>query len=307
MSISTFKLGFQGEYNLVVRRPDGSTYETGWFKNIITDIGLDRLATSGALLAARVGTGTSVPVAGNTDLDNQIASTTSETYQGASNSGAPLYKTTVTYSYAFAQGAVVGNITELGIGWAATGATLFSRALILDTGGSPISLTITAIDQLTVYYRLIVTPPLSDMVGTVNISGTDYGYTARIGAVSSFFAQDVFTGTDRIPLTNTNANTHIAYAAGCSLGSITSTGLSGTSSSFNPSSVSYGSYTPGSYFANTTINMSISLANLSGGVQGYYLPLSNTAFRIQYRFDTPIPKDNTKTMSLTFRSSWARV
>jgi len=308
MSLLSLTTGFAGEYNIVINKPDGTQIETGWFKNLITDIGLDRLAVDRPIVNARVGTGTSTPSVLNTALDAQIASSAAAANFSAVNSGAPNYTSTITQSFAFAQGAVVGNITEIGIGWATTGATLFSRALILDNLGFPISLTITAIDQLTVYYRLIVVPPLADITGTVNISSTPYNYTGRIGIVGSFFNDSNFFSSSGsfLALMNTNAALFSTYGAGATLGAITSSPTAPNSSNMNVSA-SYSTYTAGTYYRDTTANLTVLQGNVTGGIQALYVPLAGTSSRFQYRFDTPVPKDNTKTFSMTFRSSWNRV
>ncbi len=314
MSQLNLETKLSGEYKLVISRGDGTVEETGWFKNIILDTGLDRMGitTTGiyATQYARVGTGTSTPVATQTSLDAQIAfSAATNQANSAVNSGTPLYNTLITTSFAFAQGAVVGNIAEVGIGWATTGTSLFSRALILDNTGSPTTLTLVSIDQLTVYYRITVTPVLTDTTGSVVISSTTYGYTARICNAGSFASNVYMFATAPIsangvlgPVASTT------HAAGTALSAITTVpaNASGTAGT-----VTQGSYSPGSYFRDDVWNWSISQGNATGGIQIITLSYSGNPsggnIKYQFRFDTVIPKTNTNTLGLTVRISWTRV
>jgi hypothetical protein len=310
-----FDIKMGGEFKLVITKPDGSVQETDWFDNIILNQGLDRVG-SGAntvIAYAQVGTGTSTPVATQVGLDVFLAGSAQQTSPngGVTNSGSPTYTENFVWFFAFAQGAVVGNITELGVGWSATGNNLFSRALILDNLGSPTSITIVAIDQLTVYYRLKVVPPLTDTTGSVTIGGTPYSYTGRVASVGSF-SNSVWTfwaaqigrpGSLTYP--NTTDASAATYGAGSVLGAITG---SPTVASGTNGTVAAGAYTPGTFTRDDTWNWSISQGNATGGVQAIMIGYSIQGFaQFQYRFTTVIPKDNTKTMSITTRITWTRI
>jgi len=310
--MSNFNLKLAGEYKIVVNKADGTTVETDWFSNLILDQGLDRIGAgwNQVIAYAQVGTGTIAPAVTQISLETPAGGSTQQTSPngGIVNSGAPAYETTYTWSFAFAQGAVVGNITEIGVGWAATGSTLFSRALILDNLGNPTSITIVAIDQLTVFYRLKIVPPLSDITGTVTIGGTPYNYTARVAQAGSFanatwtfWASQIAQAGSLVPPRGA-----LTYGSGSVLGAITGspTLASGTSTT----SISSGTYTPGSFNRDATVTWSISQGNATGGIQAIAFNYGvQDSMRFQYRFDTVIPKDNTKTMSITSNISWNRV
>lgn len=301
-----------GEMRVVVNRPDGTIHDTGWFNNLILNQGLDRIgsATNTVIGYAQVGTGTSTPVATQVGLDSPVAGSAQQTLPngGITNSGNPTYNSNISWFFTFAQGAVVGNITEIGVGWASgTGNTLFSRALILDNAGLPTSITVTSIDQLTVYYRLTITPPVTDLTGSVVIGGTSYDYTARVATVGSFcnsswiFWASQIGQSGSLPYPFSSST----YGAGSVLGSITGspTLASGTAGTVTP-----GTYTPGAYQRTDTWNWSTAQGNASGGIQAIvfaYGPQSSMFY--QYRFDTVIPKDNTKIMSIVTRITWTRV
>lgn len=304
--------GISGEYRIVVNKPDGTvSTDTGWFKNLILDQGLDRIGSSTGseyvLRYCRVGTGNSTPAVTQTSLDAQIAASNFfNTATSGTNEGAPLYRTTLTHTCVFPQGSVIGNITEVGIGWATTGTTLFSRALILDNLGFPTSITLVAIDQLTVYYRVRITPPLTDTSSSVTISGTPYNYTVRVASVASFgnltplFNPGVFSGATSSPVT---------YAAGATLGAITATGPVGTATGGTTGIATNLTYSIGSYYKDSNWTWSITQGNATGGIQAIRMQWGRpyATFQFQIRFDTPIPKTSTNVLTLTMRFTWFRV
>ncbi len=307
------KVGLAGEYMIEVRGADGSIrHQTDWFDNLITNQGMDRLGGIAAVFSrAMVGTGTVAPAYTQTTLQSSLATTTSFS-STATNSGAPLYQTQHLFTFTFTQGAVVGNITEVGVGWDAT--NVFSRALIVDGAQSPISITLTSIDQLTVYYRLTIRPVLTDTSGIVTISGVDYSYVGRLSQASSFFTNsgqfysNLYDGNSFSQLAlGWTTNSVVVYGAGSTLGTITSNAPTGTAASTN-ASATYIPYAAGSYYRDTTFTLSSSTGNAAGGIGAIRLYFGNTAYAaFQYSFSPVIPKDNTKTLSMTFRFSWTRL
>lgn len=311
MNIANFSTGIAGEYRFVVTRPDGTQEDTGWFHNLILDQGLDRIgsAVSAPIFNyCRVGTGASTPVVTQVALDSQLAaSAVNNQAASTTNDGSPLYRTTITYNFAFAQGAVVGNISEVGVGWSNVGNTLFSRALILDGNGQPVTITLVAIDQLTVYYRLRIAPPVTDATGTMMIGSTSYGYTSRIASAASFASIVFFLtyGHDYIGGPGLSASS--AYAAGSTLGAITAANPTGTGCGA-PNNATVQPYVNGTFYRDTIWNWSISTGNGTGGIQAILFALGPpyNYIKFQVRFDTPIPKTSTNVLTLTNRFSWAR-
>lgn len=287
-----------GEYNICITKADGTVQETGWFDNLILNAGLDRLAQGQPIGYCSVGSGTSVPSPTQTALDARLVTNTvfATTAQSVVNSGTPLYQTTLTFANVFSQGAVVGNISEVGVGNVANGTALFSRALILNNAGTPTTLTLVALDQLTVYYRIKFIPTLTDQVGTINISGTSYGYTLRIAEAGNFLAySNLFTSSYFI-----SPSSSVGYVTGSALGPITGlptlTGHVGT-----PTNITY---VPGSYEQATTLQWSISQGTVP--FQAISFSWGSGTNKYQVRFDTPIPKSNTNVLALVVKFSWGR-
>jgi hypothetical protein len=306
----------EGEYNIVITRGDGTTEETGWFKNLILNQGLDRLgANSGVIFSyAQVGSGTTPPLVTNESLETYVASSNTQIVQYSSytNSGASLYYGEQTFIFTFTQGAVVGTIAEVGVSWENTaGNNLFSRALILDGSGNPTTLSLTSIDQLTVYYKLRFYPTIVDAAGSVLIGATSYNYTIRVAGAGSWGNSNFLIAA----ATNfSKAFGAEFYAPGVALNPITSTGMNGSfaGSTYNiststPGEVVTAAYVPGSYYIDATFTAGVNVANGSGGFQGMYVYWGNqAAWQFQVLFNNPIPKDNTKQFTLVLRYSWAR-
>lgn len=305
------KFGMAGEYRLVLNEGTDRELKTDWFDNLITDYGLNNLRVNNIrrLAYARVGTGTVSPSNGDTTLNSHLAASAINTSKPtASSLGSPTYKAALTMQYTFSQGSVVGNITEIGVGTTATGSDLFSRALIVDGVGNPTALAVSAIDQLTVYYRLWVTPQVSDFSGSVNLNGVDYPYTARpfnIGSFHTDFAglMNVPNGTSYIHQL-TGGNPGLCYSSAASLVAVTATVPGGVQAS-GSGTWTAGAYVSGSFAQPITMVWSPSDGNASGGIGAIGISSASAGYW-QYVFSTPIPKDNTKTLSLTFKFAWGR-
>jgi hypothetical protein len=302
------KVALSGEYKIVIKR-NGEEIETDWFKNLILNQGLDRLGTDDAVLQgyARVGTGTTAPTITNTTLEAQVAvSESGPSDSTVVNSGTPSYTTLLTYEYTFTQGAVVGNISEVGVGWDTTGATLFSRALIVDNVGTPTTITLTSIDQLIIYYRLNASQPLTDTTSAVTISSVSYPYTIRTAQAASYagsgFVFQYGTGFSKL------GGVYL-YGSNAALGAITDS-LSGTLINSGAGiTFSYPAYTPGSYYRDSTFSVDVSNGNAVGGIGGIALFWGypyNYSLRNQIVLPTPIPKTNTQVLTITQRFTWAR-
>lgn len=295
------RMSMEGLYRLQVRRADGSLKrDTGWFRNIITDGGLNRLGTGAAGGTCVIGTGTATPAATDSALQNLSASTTNINQYQMSNSGAPDYAHFWTRTFRFALGALNGNYTEVGVGWATS--SLFSRALILDGGGNPTTITVLADEQLDVIYQLRTYSPTTDWGGTYTIGGVS---TDVVGRLSQ--AGGTFGGTGGPLSGSLDATVISGFGKSAYTGDIgVITGLpSGTNNSVVTAASA--TYSNNSLVRDTTVTGGLNEWNLSGGIRSVHLPGSTAvAHSYQYQFTPKIAKDNTKTLALTFRIGWGR-
>lgn len=169
----------KGIFSIEVIRGNG-LIENYQAPNLVLDSGI-AIATANALGITSdslltncvVGTGATPPAVTDTGLVAQLAVSPSGVRQSGTysyNSGTDELSAVTVMQYAFTLGAVVGNISEIGIR-PISQTNLFSRALIVDGGGSPTTITVTASDQLIVNYTL--TGTISRTVNyTMDLSGS---------------------------------------------------------------------------------------------------------------------------------------
>ena len=301
-----------GEYKFIIKSDNGMIRETGWIPNLILDQGLNRLGwalsnTLNPIQYASVGTGTATPVSTQTSLVAPVGYSAAGVFVSIVNGTAPTYTTLQTFSYTFAQGAILGNMSEVGIGSSITGGNLFSRALIVDGAGNPTTITLTSIDQLIVYYRLAASPPLIDYTGSISLNSINYNYTTRLLGAANFTMQYTFT----TPAYFSKIYSVTFYGAGAALAPITSSTPTGTASGTNPNvdtNTNTSTYITDTFYNDWIVNCTPAQGNSTGGVQAIAISGGGPfqAIRFQTVFDTPIPKTNTTSLSLTFRYSWSR-
>lgn len=307
-----------GRYNLVITKPDGTTTESGWFDNLILDQGLDQIGVTGSVCnVCQVGTGNTAVLPTQTALTTLLASRgnasdqygfPSETY----SNGPPTYGSVHRFTYAFPQGAVIGNLAEIGVGWASTGPTLFSRALIVDGGGAPTTITVTAIDQLTVYYQLTMVPTTTAVSGSVILAGITYNYVSSIANAGSYYLGDKFlflssSFWNPYPFSTCIYTSNATITTLPAITSLISPNNGWSAGGTTPIVVAALPYTLGTYYRDGRFTFPTGSGNEAGGIGAIAPAIGNgaTAFA-QYVFTPAIPKNNTKTLSLTFRTSWAR-
>ncbi len=192
-----------GFYKLEAVKKSKSGKETkrllaDWFPNLITTAGLNYMGTNrsyafntstrgGWLTYCIVGSGNTTPAFTDSVLANKLAATSSMTAMTLTvESTSPYYRKMV-LKYRFAEGVAAGNLAEVGIGWSST--ACFSRALILDGGGNPTTITILSDEYLDVTYEYRIYPKETDDTGTViftgNLGGT-YDWIARLARATTW-------------------------------------------------------------------------------------------------------------------------
>jgi hypothetical protein len=297
--------GIFGEYRIIVKKKDQVVQDTGWFKNLILNSGLDffgnvnePLRNETAYRYCKVGTGTSTPIVTQTALDSQLGETAYDSYTTTSPVVSPDYINQNVAFYEFDIGQIVGTIAEIGVGWISGIGSLFSRALILDALGNPTTITLTSINQLQVYYRLNFVPSTTDFNGSFVIGSTTYNYTGRHSSILGFnpYAYpSAFNGF---------SSSVASYGSDFTLEPITNN-PGGTFAGSN-SSKTLSTYISGNYYLDITYVWDTTTGNGTGGIKGFNVGLDGgNTFQIE--LDQAIPKDATKTLSITIRNSWNRI
>lgn len=304
-----FEIPIGGRWKLEAIRLDKEGNEVSrrtladWFPNLIVDQGLDRFGSNGTFLNnCRVGTGNTAPSNTDTNLVSQVWDTaTIEATNGTTTASSPYYSSRVN-TYRFAVAPSNQNLSEIGVGWAASGGTLFSRALILDGEGSPTTITVLTGEILDATYEFRIYSPTADVTGSISISSVSYNYTIRAalastGTVPGWLAvSSVGSGVS----VESNGLTDSVYSG--AIGTVTSipAGTVGTGASSTANS----SYSNGTYYRDATLTYALSNGNLVGGIRSMLFVFTHFAFQIE--FSPNIPKTNTSQFTLTGRLSFTR-
>lgn len=290
------KTKVKGFYKIDAVKADGSRRTLAdWFPNLITNNGLNLIGSASNWLAyCQVGSGSSAPNVNDTGLASRVAgSNFLQTTLTGAQALAP-YFVWRRNTYRFATGVATGNLSEVGVGPVSTNG-LFSRALILDSFGSPTTISVAADETLDVTYEIRYYPPTEDNTFILNISGVDYDVTTRASSVTSSTSWVIGqSGT-----ASTLRNNGVVYNG--AIGDVTES-PSGTSQ--GGSTFVNASYSDGSYQREGTITWPLNAGNLSGGVSA--MRIEHGVGVYQLGFSPPIPKDATKVLSITCRHSWAR-
>lgn len=290
-----------GFFKLEALRLDGTKRPlTGWFPNLITDVGLNRIGTGSYMNSCHVGTNNTAPSVANTALAGYRAGTSSVVGGSESAQTVAPYYGWKRRTYRFDIGTASGNLSEVGIATAAAngGSTiLFSRALILDEFGVPTTVTVLADEILDVTYELRLYPPLTDVTQTVSITGSaSHNVITRAAAVTGgtwyYFigngmSFDPYGGSQM-----TARSGDIGTIGGWPSGTAGYSGSPWTNAYIN-----------NSLYRTGGANFGLTQANF-GGIRSisWYSSLGS----YQTQFDPVINKTATKTLNVTFRVDWAR-
>lgn len=284
--------------------------ELPWQKNLITNVGLDLVATSTAitnitsspLAYVAVGTGSTAPANTDTTLVSETGVRTNDngsiadvTAWGAGNAYVSFTRTRL-----FTEAQSNGNLTEFGFFTASTSGSLFCRQLFKDGGGTPTTIVKTSSDQLRITYELRVYPPTVDTSGTISISAVNYDWTGRAQGVGGSGWGNVLAAIGDF---DSNAiNTSVAFSRAYetqTLSSITGAGPSGAAT--GPSTRSVATYVNGNYYIDNTEKWEPGVANYATGIGAtVYGSFFQTSWNPKFS------KDNTKRLTLVTRISWAR-
>lgn len=278
-----------------------------WFPNLITNLGLDKMANTVNWLAyCHVGSGNTTPQYTDTSLVALIAASNTRQVieHGTDNTGT--YYTWNRYTYRFAEGTAAGNLSEVGVGSADTGAVLFSRALILDELEAPTTITILSDETLDVVYEVRFYPKIIDSTGQViftgNIGGT-YDWTMRSAGCGSTTYWRLYNATNSGVAMNNyhNAATPVYTVLDGAIGAITA--FPSGDNSVVEKAVS--TYVVGEYKLTHTLTAGLSAGNFAGGIKSFRF--STGCGNLQGEFTPTIPKTANDILSFNIEYSWGRV
>lgn len=302
MNIQANAAGF---FKIEVRKVNEDAPHTiiDWFPNLITNQGLDRLGVGSITNYCSVGSGNSTPVVGNTGLDLKVGSSASR--GGVVDSGAisvaPYYGWR-RHSYSFPVNTVIGNLSEVGIGWgsAANNDSLFSRSLIKDENGNPITLSIVADDLLTITYELRLYPVLTDSTGIINTGLGTHNYTLRAANVTK---SQWYGDLGYYSVLGYSSD---AYTYPTDIGDMFNIPSGGSSGNIRSTENKAIPYVAGSRYRDMNLSFGINEANHAAGIRSFVWLSTNGLGGFQVEFDPPIPKTNLQRFDITIRVGWGR-
>lgn len=289
-----------GFFSLSVLR-DGEKKRVAEFPNLITNSGLLRMGSnSDYLLAVSVGSGSAKPEPTDTQLQNLIASTQGTNSTTGARSTPPYYAYEVR-QWTFEVGEAAGNISEIGVGWAAQGGGLFSRALVLDSMGDPTTITILPDEQLQVTYEHRYYPPEADVTGEFTLSGNIGGTYSFVGRAANVNSADSLVGWSA-GRSQSAVGVNDSIGAGASNGVIGDVTDSITGTRRNGTRPSQGTGT--GLTRNFKLTWGVDQGNISGGLSAFALIMGNGMY--QFQVSPPIKKTNEDILELIFSHSWGR-
>lgn len=303
-----FKL--RGEYTLRrIKADSNDVVQELTFDNLITNAGLNRMATDTVMGMFAVGTGTATPLGTDTALQSVLAVKSEPGSSAVMTAGVtPDWIGQTVYTTTFSPGAATGNISEVGVGWS-TGSplisnyTLFSRALILDSGGFPVAITVLADEYLQVTYTIYCHRDVSDQTYTFDVSNVTHTVTTQRPCRLSLNAIGCF---------NAHRGGMSAYSAvGVNTSATALVAVTGAPS-WSERSITFSAdaYTGGTYKRTGSVTFSPGTGNLAGGIGLLYCHFSSSTLclhpEIQMKITPAIAKDATKALVLNTEVSWGR-
>lgn len=289
-----------GQYRLTIRRNGLIRYRSPWFDNIVTDGGLNQVGVGSFLTHCYVGSGNDTPLATNSALSAQVGSPTTTIISasaGVSNSS-PWYGTRAV-TFRFAGNTVIGNLSEVGVGWASA---LFSRSLIVDGNGDPTTVTVLADETVDVTYLLKNYSLAGDTSFTADVDGTSRSCVVRAcnAASGSTTSGWGITGSAIALASGTGIYPIVAYNG--ALGTLIQS-PSGTSD-INSSNTN-AAYVNNSLEKGFSATWTQAYGNLAGGITAIRLA-TNGIGCYQISIDPPVAKTSSNTLNLNFKVAWGR-
>ncbi len=303
----TQKLLLSGMFRLTKTDEHGnSEVVADWFPNEILNSGLNRWGTGAIITGCRVGTdGTAVDQVNQSNLLGHHARTSTTSNENVTTfgtgTGPDPYYMGWRQSWTFPVGAITGvPLAEVGIDFGfinGVDGQCWSRALIKNNLGAPTTLTVQATESLTVDYQLRMYIPTADVVASVD------GYTCTLRAnnctnTSYWMPTGAYTFNRAVNMDS------VVNKAKMYTGTIGDINAAPSGTSTNATTVSTAAYSNGTYQKSGTAMWNAAAVVAGNSVQSVVIPWSMGSFQIG--FSPAIPKDNTKTLSITTTVQWGR-
>ena len=308
------QVGLYGEVKVIVKRADDTVrLDTGFFPNVITNLGLDAIGNDNDLFTfCAVGGGNSKPLNTNTKLDNslqvgsQISSESKYDYDPVRDT--EFYKCSRTVGYRF-EGLDNKNISEVGLvgDYRPELHSAFTRTLIKNSAGEPTVITVLSGEILELQYRLwqVFDVKDKDQVVTAMIDGVEVPFNVKIrlaGVGGNLGGSWSYAAVVGAHLTFQGNNFH-QFGTG-ELGEITGQNSGGLTNVYG---LSWEAYQPSTYKRKFYVNASITDA--VHPIRSFLFFTGLGAYQVRFGTvdgDLPIDKTNQDMLQLGFEMSWGR-
>ena len=307
------QVGLYGEVKVIVKRADDTVrLDTGFFPNVITNLGLDAIGNDNDLFNfCAVGGGNSTPLNTNTKLDNFLAVgspiSSESKYDYDPVRDTEFYKCSRTVGYRFT-GLDNKNISEVGL----VGDdrpelhSAYTRTLIKNSAGEPTVITVLSGEILELQYRLwqVFDVKDKDQVVTAMIDGVEVPFNVKIrlaGVGGNLGGSWSYAAVVGAHLTF-QGNNYPQFGTG-ELGEITGQN-SGLTSVYG---LSWEAYQPSTYKRKFYVNASITEA--VHPIRSFLFFTGLGAYQVRFGTvdgDLPIDKTNQDILQLGFEMSWGR-
>ena len=307
------QVGLYGEVKVIVKRADDTVrLDTGFFPNVITNLGLDAIGNDRNLFNfCAVGGGNSKPLNTNTKLDNFLAVgspiSSESKYDYDPVRDTEFYKCSRTVGYRFT-GLDNKNISEVGL----VGDhrpelhSAYTRTLIKNSAGEPTVITVLSGEILELQYRLwqVFDVKDKDQVVTAMIDGVEVPFNVKIrlaGVGGNLGGSWSYAAVVGAHLTFQGNNYH-QFGTG-ELGEITGQNP-GLTSVYG---LSWEAYQPSTYKRKFYVNASITEA--VHPIRSFLFFTGLGAYQVRFGTvdgDLPIDKTNQDILQLGFEMSWGR-
>lgn len=306
------QVGLYGEVKVIVKRADDTVrLDTGFFPNVITNLGLDAIGNNHDLFRyCAVGGGNSTPLNTNTKLDNflaagsQISSESKYDYDPVRDT--EFYKCSRTVGYRF-EGLDNKNISEVGL--VSELHSAFTRTLIKNSDGAPTVITVLSGEILELQYRLWQVFELKDkdQVVTAMIDGVEVPVNVkiRLAGVGGAFVGNNWGYHNVIGQGVAFEGGNFARFGTGEIGEIT--GLISGETSGSYIGMSWEAYQPSTYKRKFYVNASITETVLP--IRSFLFFSGLGAYQVRFGTvdgDLPIDKTKQDILQLGFELSWGR-
>jgi hypothetical protein len=289
----------QGKYKFKVYHADGTLkLETPWFDNLITNNGMNLLASTISLTPnCYIGSGTTTPSVTDTQLANILhtANSVSSPIYTFFDGDEPYWRAYKIFT--FNAGNATGSIREVGVGISPT--NLFSRTLVQGVEEIPITIVVLADEKLEVYYERRNYLDKSDQYSPFHMASglTNSIYDAQIRASNIGSVPDILSGFGPTRLNDVS----FTLSGQKFLGTVYEP-ISGASVAASISSAA--AYIADSHYIDYSFQFNPTVANFTDGVgTGTF---QTTQSRFKFLLSPYVPKNSSYRLRFNIRHTWSR-